>query len=464
MRIKAGQPRQWPLVLARKLAASLLLAVAVFALQVFSPGLVDSASATTLVAGSIYTTVWTAAGSPYLLVDNAVIPAGNTLTIDAGVEVRGVDIGRELTVRGSLVATGTSTYRILFDRVKLISGAGSDADLSRCLFDCRSGGGLGPVSGALNLSDSGLLHAPALVVSFPTSDCVLERNVFRDCDRLFVSPSAGGSVYIRHNLFYKARGAIESWGSVNGDGVDVEGNTFVSPGAGDYPYALKIAPGYPQAGMDGHDNYWETTEAAAIGARIYDRSDDLGCVGYIPFEPFLTAPDAETPALDLTPPTILTGLTTGGWYNFQTLPATSVPDQDLARLECLLDGQPWFEGAQVAEGSHTYAVKAWDTSLNIAETSVDFGVDRTPPTLTTNEDGQPHRVFRLLLTASDAASGVASVEYRVGGGTWKTGTSVTLKCYGKRRGYASGSHTVEYKATDLAGNVTNGSVEVVLAR
>jgi hypothetical protein len=460
MRIKGERPRQRGAALIRELTTGLLLGIAVLTLQAFSPGSVQSASAATFVSGTITTTTWSQAGSPYLILDAAVVPAGNTLTIDPGVEVS----GGQLTANGTVAALANSGHEILLNGVKLTSGAGSDVDLSYCLIDCRSGGGLGPAYGSISVADSAVLHAPALVIWNPTSDCVIERSVFRDCDRLQLSSSVYGSVHIRHNLFYKARGAVESLASVNGEGVSVEGNTFVAPAVADYPYALRIVPGQATASMDGRGNYWETTDTTAISARIYDRSDDLNCVSYIPFEPFLTGADTEAPTLDLAPPTIVTGLTHGGWYNFQTLPATSVPDQDLARLDCLLDGHPWTPGAQVAEGGHTYTAEAWDTSLNIAETSVDFGVDRTPPTTTTNADGEPHRLFTLVLSVDDTGSGVADVQYCVDGGPWGKGTSVTLKCYGKRRSYSPATHTIEYKTTDEAGNVTTGSCQVILAR
>ncbi len=52
-------------------------------------------------------------------------------------------------------------------------------------------------------------------------------------------------------------------------------------------------------------------------------------------------------------------------------------------------------------------------------------------------------------------------DYRVDGGAWRSGTSVVLRTW--KRGGNSGEHTVEYRSTDVAGNVaTIGSCVVRL--
>lgn len=83
--------------------------------------------------------------------------------------------------------------------------------------------------------------------------------------------------------------------------------------------------------------------------------------------------------------------------------------------------------------------------------------------MSTNADGLPHRAFTLLLSADDGAgSGVASVGYRVDGGVWRAGTSVTFRGSIKHKTpRARGTHVVEYRATDRVGNVSlTGSCEV----
>jgi hypothetical protein len=57
----------------------------------------------------------------------------------------------------------------------------------------------------------------------------------------------------------------------------------------------------------------------------------------------------------------------------------------------------------------------------------------------------------LAFSPSDAASGVASTEYKVGSGSWTTGTSVIIPA--TPDGSNDGPHVVSYRSTDVAGNV-----------
>ena len=70
-------------------------------------------SAQTPVSGNITTTTWTTAGSPYTVTANATILAGNTLTIDPGVEVL-FAAGTHLYVQGDIQAVGTGADSIWF--------------------------------------------------------------------------------------------------------------------------------------------------------------------------------------------------------------------------------------------------------------------------------------------------------------------------------------------------------------
>src|SRR5213594_3083023 len=81
----------------------------------------------------------------------------------------------------------------------------------------------------------------------------------------------------------------------------------------------------------------------------------------------------------------------------------------------------------------------------------DFGPDSVPPVATTSLSGSPGSAnwfvspVDVTLTATDDSSGVASIHYRSDGGTWQLYSNpVTVT--------GDGSHTIDYYATDLAGN------------
>lgn len=77
------------------------------------------------------------------------------------------------------------------------------------------------------------------------------------------------------------------------------------------------------------------------------------------------------------------------------------------------------------------------------------------PLTTDNTDGGRYGMFNVVLSPTDATSGVAEIYYRIDGGSWQTGTSFTLRTSirHKLRGLPPGDYVVEYRSTDNAGNV-----------
>lgn len=70
------------------------------------------AMAQTILSGNISGT-WSPSGNPYIITDNAVVPGGQTLTIQPGVIVW-IASGLSITVNGVIQATGTDLQHITF--------------------------------------------------------------------------------------------------------------------------------------------------------------------------------------------------------------------------------------------------------------------------------------------------------------------------------------------------------------
>ncbi len=146
----------------------------------------------------------------------------------------------------------------------------------------------------------------------------------------------------------------------------------------------------------------------------------------------------------------------------------------VASVEYQLDGGAWTaytEPVQVtAEGAHTLLYRATDIAGNTSpEGSLAFSVvdapgeDTTAPSvsavITGDQDGSWHYLDSATVTidAFDMDSGVASVEYKLDDGDWTEYTEPVIVD-------TAGTHTVYYRATDVAGNVSaelSGSFTVV---
>ncbi|HKP08275.1 MAG TPA: glycoside hydrolase family 3 C-terminal domain-containing protein [Microbacterium sp.] len=204
---------------------------------------------------------------------------------------------------------------------------------------------------------------------------------------------------------------------------------------------------------DAEWNYWITPTGETelfVGASSRDvRLTDAITV---------TEPDDAAPTVSLAAsPAAPTG--NADWYRDPVqLTATAHDDHDAApTVEASVDGGAYAAvSAPVvvsSDGTHTVTFRATDSNGNVSDVASWTGkVDRTAPaiTATTQSGGQ-----FLALTASDAASGVASLEYRTkltaGGHTYYSAWTA----YSAPIPVGSGMvPSIQYRATDAAGNVT----------
>ncbi|WP_067494871.1 plastocyanin/azurin family copper-binding protein [Actinoplanes sp. TFC3] len=137
-----------------------------------------------------------------------------------------------------------------------------------------------------------------------------------------------------------------------------------------------------------------------------------------------------------------------------TLTATD-DDSGVARIEYQVDGGAWTAYTQPVVvntvGMHMVHYRATDNAGNTSAEQMAHIVvvappaeDTTPPTVTaaaTGGDGSA----TVTVTATDAGSGVATIEYALDNGAWTRYTAPIVVT-------APGSHTLRYRATDNKGN------------
>jgi hypothetical protein len=127
-----------------------------------------------------------------------------------------------------------------------------------------------------------------------------------------------------------------------------------------------------------------------------------------------------------------------------------------------------------SSGSHTIQAVATDASNNSASASIQVSIasppppptDTTPPTVSITSPGSGATVAGVVAinaSASDAGSGVSSVEFRVDGVLLTSDASSPYSANWDTSGVAPGSHTIEVKAIDGAGLSATSSIQVSIA-
>ena len=141
------------------------------------------------------------------------------------------------------------------------------------------------------------------------------------------------------------------------------------------------------------------------------------------------------------------------WHNAPvTVTFTASDDRSgVKSTEYRLDGGAWQTGTSVTvsgDGVHALDYRSTDNAGNVEATkSVQVKIDTVAPVTTQSgaDDAWHNAPVTVTFSASDDRSGVKSTEYRLDGGAWQTGTSVTVS--------GDGVHALDYRSTDNAGNV-----------
>ena len=163
--------------------------------------------------------------------------------------------------------------------------------------------------------------------------------------------------------------------------------------------------------------------------------------------PPVEVPDTEAPALTVE---VAPTLPASGWYaDDVTVTATALDNRDASPVVEVRIGDgdwtPYTEPVVITEdGVTVLEFRASDEAGNVSEgESVTVQLDTTAPEVSSEWTSKAKK--QLSLSATDAGSGLAVIEFRVNGGAWSTyGGPIDVK----------GKDVVEARAKDLAGNVS----------
>jgi plastocyanin len=212
----------------------------------------------------------------------------------------------------------------------------------------------------------------------------------------------------------------------------------------------------------------------SVQFRATDTAGNVSTVGSVTFR--VVEPGQQ----DTTPPTVTAAVAgtrdpSGNYIGTATVTLTATDAQSgVATVEYSLDGAAFTAYttpvAVTTVGAHMLHYRATDVAGNVsAEQMASFTVvpppaqDTTPPTVSAavagdrNNDGDYVGSATVTVTATDAESGVQTVQYALDGGAFAAYTAPVVVT-------GVGAHVVRYKATDVAGNTSpEGSVSFTVA-
>jgi peptidoglycan/xylan/chitin deacetylase (PgdA/CDA1 family) len=187
----------------------------------------------------------------------------------------------------------------------------------------------------------------------------------------------------------------------------------------------------------------------------------------------------STPPADTTAPTstiACNGAACSGWYapSVSVSLSASDPDDAVAAIRYTTDGSDptssstVYSGAFGVSASTTVKYRAWDTAGNAEATKSQLiQVDTAAPTVSITSPATGSTVtgnVKIVATAADAQSGVASVAFYVDGVLVGTTTSSPWQLPWNTKKASSGQHVLTAVATDRAGNRTTSAAVTVTVR
>jgi C1A family cysteine protease len=276
--------------------------------------------------------------------------------------------------------------------------------------------------------------------------------------------------------------------------------SYSSPASTKVPYYSKnsasynhVYPGFmclditefqSQYSSGNHDFYLEMSSSDIVGT-LSSFLVELYEGGYSPGSPSLLSSESPDVPMnnpgyvtntmessgDTTPPSISIYEPQDGWFTSlaQITVSWTGSDQEsgIDRYEVKLDASSWinvdtattYTFTNLTQGSHSVQVRAFDGSGNSASDSVSFCVDSSNPVVDILSPSEGGLFSSSSLTASwtgsDSISGIDHYTVRLDQATWIDVGTQTFRSF---TGLGQGSHNLEVKAYDMAGNYETDEV------
>jgi hypothetical protein len=167
---------------------------------------------------------------------------------------------------------------------------------------------------------------------------------------------------------------------------------------------------------------------------------------------------AFTARVDTVPPNLSLDISgssgANGWYvsPVTLMPIGSDSVSGLAGALLSVDSGVWQSSVTLNEGVYDIAVTASDNAGNVSNASTTIAIDITTPSINVSVSGTAGKnswyksSVQVSAVAGDATSGVGTFEVSADGGSYQSYTSSIA--------FSDGHHTIQFKAIDNAGNVT----------
>ena len=150
---------------------------------------------------------------------------------------------------------------------------------------------------------------------------------------------------------------------------------------------------------------------------------------------------------------------TNTWYVSSTT-VTAIGSDSTSGLSSVLlsvNGGAWTASTTLNDGVYAVDVHAVDNAGNVSNSSTTISVDTVTPSISLNVNGAMggngwySSNMQVTASASDLTSGIASLEVSADSGLYQAYTSPVS--------FTDGYHTIQFKATDNAGNQTETPIQ-----